>query len=194
LSDGNVAKLAGQARWASNELAVHDHGSADAFGDGDYDEVAGTLRQVAMPEFSQGAGIGSIFELDRKACRALERRLQIHISPAEVGSEHQTLGGGIQATRDADPNAFVEKVWMGGHHVAQAATKKSHELGWVRTCRKRAMGSETGVDASDDERGSIGADIDTEDCGTFGVETEEGWFASTGQVTEWSFCDPSFLD
>ena len=54
-----MAKLAGQARGTSNKLAVHHHGSADAFGDRDYDEVADALCQVAMPQFSQGAGIGS---------------------------------------------------------------------------------------------------------------------------------------
>jgi hypothetical protein len=132
-----------------------------------------------MPEFSQCTGIGSVLQFDGKTGGTLEGGLQFDILPAEVWGEDEALGGGIQTAREADADAFIEEVWVGGHQVAKASTEKRYELCRVGTCRDGAVGAETGVDASEDEGSGPGPDVDAKDGGALGVKAEQGGFASS---------------
>src|ERR1039458_512465 len=188
----HVAEFAGHAVRAAHQLAIQQDSGADAFRDGDDDEVAAGLH-VFEPNGGEHAGVSGVFEFHLDAGSLHDGSAQIEIAPPEIGGEDQTVGALVEAAGEADADAF-ELLAAAGISDALNGLQEFVDGGLgIGRGRDDFAGGELAVGVGEGDGGLLGADIDADDDAVV-IEPEEGGTASAGQAAGGAFDDPGLVD
>lgn len=169
--------------------AFGEHGRPDAFGDGHEDGIVDAV-EPAEPELGEQAGVGGVVHLDGKLEHLRQLAADVVVLPAEVGSEEQAAGCGVDAARHAHARAFKGLVGVAACAVAAWRARWP----WCRSRPRRpanhGAGEEAAVQVDDRDDGLRRAHVGDQEHEVV-VQAQHGGPAAASGFDGGAFADPA---
>ena len=188
-----MTELAGSRVAAVDQLSIQQQADADAFGDGDREQVTDVLGVAAEPELGEGTDVRVVLEHDRHAHRRFEHPPQIDLAPSEIGREDQAAGT-IGAARQADAHTLDTHLRVSAPERRHGALQLRHESRRVLRRRPRRLHEEARVDASESHRRGLRPEIHGQNPGLLDIQMQEPRPSSAQGMTHRAFDHPAFFD